>query len=421
MMITIVIGPPCAGKSTFVRDHAQPGDVVVDFDALAVALGASKSHDAEDAPRAAAFVARQAVIDHLIEHPDVDAFVIHTRPKADDVDAYASAGDDVRWLLVDPGKETCLERAKADGRPDRTAGVIEDWYRDPPALPHNDEDDPTRKAGVMNHKTRTVDLLIKAAGPADGLLEGQFLAYASVFDNVDSDGDITRKGAFADTLADWAALNAKSGAVIPVLYGHDMWDPNNSVGFVVEATEDDHGLKVLGQFDLEGGNGPQVYRMVKGRRLSQLSFAYDVIDSKDSTIDGVGVRELLKLKLYEVSLVPVGANQSTEVLAVKAARIAADLVEGAKAGRVLSSKNEATLREARASLMGSVVAIDSVLELVDSDDSGTDSGKASAAEPDRLDDEPEGAKSGADPTPQPVDRSATLTRLRFATANQEGV
>ena len=66
------------------------------------------------------------------------------------------------------------------------------------------------------HKTRTVDLYIKAAGPDEGLAEGQFLAYASVFDNVDSDGDITRKGAFLDTLAEWAAIRPlqKSGALM---------------------------------------------------------------------------------------------------------------------------------------------------------------------------------------------------------------
>ena len=39
-------------------------------------------------------------------------------------------------------------------------------------------------------------LQIKAAGPDDGLKEGQFRAYASVFGNVDSYGDIVEKGAF---------------------------------------------------------------------------------------------------------------------------------------------------------------------------------------------------------------------------------
>lgn len=35
MVITVVTGPPCSGKSTYVRTHARPGDIIVDFDAIA--------------------------------------------------------------------------------------------------------------------------------------------------------------------------------------------------------------------------------------------------------------------------------------------------------------------------------------------------------------------------------------------------
>lgn len=378
-MLTIVVGPPCAGKSTLVREKAEPGDVIVDFDALALALGGKASHDAEPSVRDAAFAARGAVIEFLLAHPDVDGYVIHSRPKADDVAAYEAAGDQVRWLLVDPGEDECKRRAVDDGRPDRTVAAIEDWYRNPPALPQTGATE--GKGGIMPQtKVMTVRLRIKAAGPDDGLAEGQFEAYASVFGNVDSYGDVVVKGAFADTLADWAA----SGAVIPLLYGHDMWDPNNNIGSVLSAEEDDHGLKVLGQFDLEGGNGPHVYRMVKGRRLRELSFAYDVVEDRKGEVDGQEVRELLAVKLYEVSLVPIGANDQTEVLAVKASQDAAALaavVAGAKSGRVLSAKNEETLREARDSLKASISAIDSVLEAVAS---SSDPGKANGAASDKV-------------------------------------
>ena len=65
----------------------------------------------------------------------------------------------------------------------------------------------------------------------------------------------------------------------------------------------------------------QVYNLVKSRRLNQLSFAYDTIDQAPVSLPGGGkANELRKVKLYEVSLVPVGANSDTEVLAVKTAR-----------------------------------------------------------------------------------------------------
>lgn len=163
------------------------------------------------------------------------------------------------------------------------------------------------------------------AGPGDGLAEGEFTAYASVFGNKDSYGDVVIPGAFADTLAEWKS----SGNVIPLLFGHNMSDPDYNIGYVKDAAEDDHGLLVTNQLDLENPKAVQVYRLLKGRRLSQMSFAYDVLEggeaqrlkALDST-DTETVYELRKLKLYEVSVVPIGANQETEILAVKAAQSA---------------------------------------------------------------------------------------------------
>lgn len=46
MALTVVIGPPAAGKTTYVLAHARPGDIVVDLDRLANALtcGGTDSH-----------------------------------------------------------------------------------------------------------------------------------------------------------------------------------------------------------------------------------------------------------------------------------------------------------------------------------------------------------------------------------------
>lgn len=168
------------------------------------------------------------------------------------------------------------------------------------------------------------------AGPDDGLAEGEFTAYASVFGNKDSYGDVVLPGAFAETLTEWK----DSGNVIPLLFGHNMSDPDYNIGSVVEAKEDDRGLLVRNQLDLENSKALQVYRLLKGRRLSQMSFAYDVLEGgeaqreKSAGGDTETVYELRKLKLYEVSVVPIGANQETEILAVKAAQSALRLDAG---------------------------------------------------------------------------------------------
>ncbi|CAM3214170.1 HK97 family phage prohead protease [Prescottella defluvii] len=164
----------------------------------------------------------------------------------------------------------------------------------------------------MPHKDHGGALL--KAGPGDGLAEGQFVAYASVFGNVDSYGDVVEPGAFTETLNAWAA----KGAPIPLLFGHNMADPDFNIGHVVKAEEDGHGLKVLCQLDLESPKGAQVHRMLKGKRVDNLSFAYDVLDSQPVKSEELGnYVSLKKLDLHEVSVVPIGANRATSVVAVK--------------------------------------------------------------------------------------------------------
>jgi HK97 family phage prohead protease len=166
-------------------------------------------------------------------------------------------------------------------------------------------------------RTKIGDLQHLKAGPDDGLGEREFKAYASTWTRTpDSYGDVVAKGAFADTIKRWRA----SGNVLPILYGHDMADPHKNIAATKLLIEDEHGLLVHGVFD-DTEMATKVYELVKGRRLSQLSFAYDVVQQAPVTLDGgIKANELRKVRLYEVSLVMVGANQDTEVLAVKSPR-----------------------------------------------------------------------------------------------------
>lgn len=195
---------------------------------------------------------------------------------------------------------------------------------------------------------------IKAAGTADGLADGQFTALVSVFGNEDSVGDVVLQGAFARTLANWRA----KGDPIPVIWSHDWGDPFSHIGTVVEAHETPDGLEVKGQIeDLDTNpKAAQVYRLLKGRRVTQFSFAYDIeegawVEGQDADGRWWGHYELRELKLYEVGPCLVGANQETELLAAKAAQLAA----GYKVGRVLAQKHIDRLTEAHAAI-GDVLA-----------------------------------------------------------------
>jgi HK97 family phage prohead protease len=218
---------------------------------------------------------------------------------------------------------------------------------------------------------------IKAAGSTDGLEEGQFQALVSVFGNKDAMGDVIAPGAFTDTLAEWGA----SGDRIPVYWSHQMQDPDYNIGWVESATETADGLEVVASLDLSEGTSSkarQVYRLLKGRRVTQFSFAYDVLDGGPVEKDGEEFNELRALKLYELGPTPIGANPATELLAVKhAADAARDAAVELKRGRVLSAKNESTLTDALASISAGVASIKNVLSTVA--DSGDD-GKASTTQ-----------------------------------------
>lgn len=238
------------------------------------------------------------------------------------------------------------------------------------------------------------------AGPDSGLEEGQFTAYASTFTREpDSYGDVVAKGAFTKTLAEWA----QTDSVIPLLFGHRMDDPDYNIGSVLEASEDEHGLLVKGQLDLDSPKGAQTYRLLKGKRINQLSFAYDVLDEGQVEEGGRKVNELRELSLYEVSIVPIGANQDTEVLAVKAASDA--LASGIKSGRVIPAKSEGDLRKAH-EVLGTILAALAVGDVQEPASGHTDA---------KSDEEPSGAKSDEEPRVNPSARAlANLHLLSLA-------
>lgn len=140
---------------------------------------------------------------------------------------------------------------------------------------------------------------------------GFFVGYASVFDNVDSYGEVMEKGAFSDTLREW------EGRKIPVFYGHDLTNPENNIGYVESAEEDDTGLLVRCVVDTEGpGNGPIVYKLLKEGRIDRMSFGFYVNDADHKG----GVTYIKKVSLLEVSVVPAPANPEAAISEVKSSK-----------------------------------------------------------------------------------------------------
>lgn len=341
-MITFIMGPSCAGKTTTANQLRQKDDIIVDFDALAQALGSPKSHDHPQSVVDAVFALRTMLENKALNgETTTNVWAIRHWLSAERIKEFGEKG--ARFLVVDPGEDVALERAEVDGRPEGTAERIKRWYEKPPEIPA--EYLVTEEKGTPV-KTKSFTIQVKEA-PGEEAPAGVFTGYASIFNNIDSYGDKVAPGAFTDTLKTFGP----GGSNIPCYWGHDMADPMKCIGWTTSAEEDDRGLKVTVQLDLDNPNGAQAYKLIKAGVVNQMSFAYEVeegawIEAKDGDY-----YELRKLKIFEVSLVQVGANQATELLDVK------DRLAHVKAGRKISATNEEKLSQAIA-LIGEVLESD---------------------------------------------------------------
>lgn len=330
-MLHIIVGAPCSGKSTYVREHAKEGDLRIDYDAIAQTLGA-KSHMSEGHIRQASFKARQAVIDYACEHAeDVDSWIIHTSPTDEQLNEYGMHPNEL--ILMETDMETCLARMRADGRPPETEEVIRAYFAE------------AAEAASLFEGEKSMERLTKSAKDSASFDGGQVKGYAATFvKEPDSYGDIIKAGAFKKSLERWEPLYSE-GKRIPLLYGHNMNDPFYNIGHVETIKEDEYGLYVEAVFDAENETAQYVRKLVQEGRLYQFSFAYEVLDAAPIELDdGRKVNELRELNIFEVSLVQIPANQTAVVTDIKAADVLADFVADLKAGRRNSAKDENELQ-----------------------------------------------------------------------------
>lgn len=141
-------------------------------------------------------------------------------------------------------------------------------------------------------------------GDGAGIITG----YGSTFGNVDSMKERVIPGAFKDTIPDFL----RDGFIA---LGHD-WS-GLPIATPVSAQEDDTGLLFTAEFHTtdEAQKVRQVVRERLAREKSvKLSIGYEVIEDRKGKDD---VRELVKLRLFEVSVVTVPANSLADVTDAK--------------------------------------------------------------------------------------------------------
>ncbi len=172
-----------------------------------------------------------------------------------------------------------------------------------------------------NYRNLNTKMSIKDVDVKSRIVAGYF----SAFDNVDSDGDLIKQGAFSKSIND-RGPESKSNRKIAHLAHHDIRRP---VGIIQELKEDSHGLYFESKLG-EHSDGDDALKMYESGIINEHSIGFQYIEDKtkwieldskndiSSTPEGEefidkrkGYYEISEVKLWEGSFVTFGANSST--------------------------------------------------------------------------------------------------------------
>ena len=124
-MITVVTGPPCSGKTTYVRSHAKPGDIVIDFDTMAQAFGSPATHNHSAAVRHITIQARRSAIHAAITvHEQTPVWIVDCNISTERLALYKRAGAQIVGLGADKAE---LHKRAAVERPPLWHKLIDEW------------------------------------------------------------------------------------------------------------------------------------------------------------------------------------------------------------------------------------------------------------------------------------------------------
>jgi HK97 family phage prohead protease len=151
---------------------------------------------------------------------------------------------------------------------------------------------------------------LKCASPSRFKLAaaaGRIEGYASIFGNVDSYGERVVKGAFAGSIREYQA----EGRMPALLWQHRSDEP---VGRWTSMKEDDVGLWMVGEFNLDTSRGADAYQHAQAGDVDGLSIGYATVKA----VPNGQVLDLIELRLMEASIVTFPANPKARITGVKA-------------------------------------------------------------------------------------------------------
>lgn len=137
--------------------------------------------------------------------------------------------------------------------------------------------------------------------------DGSFSGYASLFGEADLSRDVVMPGAFVKS------LRRRGARGVRMLFQHD---PAAPIGVWREIREDARGLFVRGRLTPEVARAREVLALMRAGAIDGLSIGFRTVRGR--TDAKTGVRRLLEVDLWEISVVTFPLLPAARVSAVKA-------------------------------------------------------------------------------------------------------
>ena len=166
----------------------------------------------------------------------------------------------------------------------------------------------------MNYKTKQFD--IKSVSDT-GELTGYFSTYQPV---ADSYGDCVAPGCFTETIKSWA----EKGKFIPLVWNHNMDDPEMIIGQVDKIEDDEYGPLMTAHF-YDTPKAQAARNLMKEGSVYQFSYAYAIDaarkpDENEKAADPNINQVLEAVSLMEITITPTPAQPLAEMVSVKSGR-----------------------------------------------------------------------------------------------------
>ena len=127
--VFVVWGAPLSGKSSLVREIMRPGDIVMDMDALWMAVTLQPEYVKPDNVRFNVFALRDNLLDQIKTRYGqwYDAYIVGGYPDKYERERLAQTLG-AELIHCEATFDECLRRRAESNRPERWDGYIRDWF-----------------------------------------------------------------------------------------------------------------------------------------------------------------------------------------------------------------------------------------------------------------------------------------------------